>query len=283
MLVDLFSIFDYQVYVSNKVDTKYIIAFWALSLSAPSLIYSSGAWTCGSVLWSFVGRPVTHWAWTETRLSVKDSGSSLLVMSACLWVAMVVLWQGVPGVFVSVAHLSVTGCVALPYWSGMVLASSLTCSSEFLASFVPSGCPYYLAPVLVIVEFFSHLMRPLALCARLSLTTMTGHIILGLVWGLSSEVLFSLENFYPYKWEWDKDEVWVSCVWFLYYSSEAAVLSFVIITINIFLILVEVGISCLQAYIFFTLLLFFSTQYPRFNGPCLKKVEKEGKSSILGE
>nr|YP_010447215.1 ATP synthase F0 subunit 6 [Lottia goshimai]UTM92223.1 ATP synthase F0 subunit 6 [Lottia peitaihoensis] len=252
MLMDLFTIFDYRAFISPQ-NTKHVTLFWAASITLPSLALSSGTWLHGSPLNFLITRPLFSWAWEEALSKTKDAGSCLLLVSASSWVTMVVLWQATPGTFVSVAHLSVTGSIALPYWTAMVLASGLTCSNNFIASMVPSGCPPYLIPALVFVEFFSHLMRPMALCARLSLTTMTGHIILGLVWGLSSEVIFSLAS--PEMLMFQENP----CL-----NPEMEILKMVtLFTINSFLVMVEIGIGLLQAYIFFTLLLFFNTQYPR--------------------
>nr|YP_010708699.1 ATP synthase F0 subunit 6 [Patelloida saccharinoides]WCR50865.1 ATP synthase F0 subunit 6 [Patelloida saccharinoides] len=206
------------------------------------LFCSWGEWGAGAPLFSVGQIPVIQWAWSEASLKGPDKGVSLLLSCTFFFILLFTAWQVTPGSFVAVSHISVTGALAFPLWSMMVLSSMMTCTNQLLASLVPAGAPGALVPGLVVVEVFSHAMRPVALCARLSLTTMTGHIILGLVWGISSELLVA----------------YLSCPGVEAWAEVSLVLS----GVNAFLVLAELGISVLQAYIFFTLLLFFATQYP---------------------
>nr|USS60640.1 ATP synthase F0 subunit 6 [Nipponacmea sp. JM-2022] len=227
------------------------------------MFVGGGSWSSGSPTWTFISTPLMSWAWQESQTKVKESSTCLLVVAACSWILITVLWHSTPGIFVSIAHLSVTGAIALPFWTAMVLASALTCTNDLLASLVPSGTPVYLLSVLVIVEFFSHLMRPLALCARLSLTMMTGHIMLGLAWALASEEIFaqtsSAEVYQLLQMDWNTFVDW--------YVNNTPELNFMwvifVFWISTAFSLVELGVGFLQSYIFFTLVLFFNTQYPR--------------------
>nr|YP_010266096.1 ATP synthase F0 subunit 6 [Scurria scurra]UHY95070.1 ATP synthase F0 subunit 6 [Scurria scurra] len=271
MLADLFTIFDSQTYINQSGIFK-STAFWGFSLLLP-VAFPAGQWLSGSTFWNQFIRPVVSWAWHETALVVKDSGSALIFVSAGWMMASTIYWQITPGVFLALAHPALTACVAFSLWSAMILAAALTCSNQFLAGFVPDGCPNFMAPPLVVVEVFSHIMRPLALCGRLSLTVSVGHIIMALVSGFVSESMFKLDylsdlgNF----WSGMKNlgsslngkETLIMVNEFLSYTSGQVFKPFVLMGLSCFLTLVELGISALQAYIFFTLLLFFNTQYPR--------------------
>nr|YP_010931925.1 ATP synthase F0 subunit 6 [Nipponacmea moskalevi]WKR34947.1 ATP synthase F0 subunit 6 [Nipponacmea moskalevi] len=225
--------------------------------------------------------PLLKWAWGEAEEKVKESGVILLFVSACTWVAMLIMWQSVPGVFVSISHLCVTASIALPFWSAMVVTSALTCTNDFVASLVPESTPVYLILFMVIVEVFSHFMRPLALCTRLSLTMMAGHILLGLILGNMAELMFDEINleearevvgefmeYWDYMKTADLDTkeykeimalVWES--WMILVGGMVRV--FMWLGVSAMIILGELAVGALQAYIFFTLLLFFNSQYPR--------------------
>nr|YP_010184802.1 ATP synthase F0 subunit 6 [Nipponacmea fuscoviridis]QHE50286.1 ATP synthase F0 subunit 6 [Nipponacmea fuscoviridis]QVH34239.1 ATP synthase F0 subunit 6 [Nipponacmea fuscoviridis] len=210
--------------------------------------------------------PLLGWAWGEAESKVKESSTALLFISGCTWVTMLILWQSVPGVFVSISHLSVTASVALPFWSAMVLTSGLTCTNDLMASLVPEGTPGYLILFMVVVEVFSHFMRPLALCMRLSLTMMAGHILLGLILSNLAELLFDTMGWHEAveSYEFLKELGWSEGVISGFTSSSVALFSGLAwVGISVAVTLGELAVGMLQAYIFFTLLLFFNTQYPR--------------------
>lgn len=53
----------------------------------------------------------------------------------------------------------------------------------FFKMFLPSGVPWWMAPVIFIIEFFSFLIRPLTLSVRLFANMVAGHVLLKVVAG----------------------------------------------------------------------------------------------------
>ena len=90
-----------------------------------------------------------------------------------------------------------------------------------MAHLVPKGTPYALVPFMVLIEVVSNLIRPLTLSIRLAANIVAGHLLLVLVRG-------------PMP------------------SMRAALLGTAFIAL-IALMVLELGVSFIQAYVFMTL------------------------------
>lgn len=88
-----------------------------------------------------------------------------------------------PYVFTSTSHLSVTLALALPLWTGYILFNFTKNTRRALAHLVPKGTPLALVPFMVLIEIIRNLMRPLTLSVRLAANIVAGHLLLVLVRG----------------------------------------------------------------------------------------------------
>jgi ATP synthase subunit 6 len=87
---------------------------------------------------------------------------------------------------------------------------------------MPSGAPIILSPLLVIIEFVSNICRPIALGMRLAANLTAGHILLAILGNFGFKMLvysYSLSNLFP-------------------------------IFIIIFMVILEIGVLVIQAYVF---------------------------------
>lgn len=62
---------------------------------------------------------------------------------------------------------------------------------DFFSLFVPSGCPFGLLPLLVIIEFISYLARPISLGLRLAANILSGHMLLNILFGFTYKIMVS--------------------------------------------------------------------------------------------
>ena len=97
---------------------------------------------------------------------------------------------------------------------------------SFLKLFVPKGGPIWLIPLIVVIEFISYLLRTFSLSIRLFANMMAGHTLLHI---LASFTLGFIEAGYTI----------------------ASVIPFIII---LAVVVLELGIAFLQAYVFLILL-----------------------------
>nr|AER54501.1 ATP synthase F0 subunit 6 [Ectopleura larynx] len=126
-------------------------------------------------------------------------------------------------------HISITFGIALSLWLGVVIFGVYKFGLSYFSIFMPSGAPIGLAPLLIIIELASHISRPIALGMRLAANLTAGHILLSILGDFSIKLLLispSLPSFFP-------------------------------ILIIIFMVVLEIGVLIIQAYVFTLLLLIY--------------------------
>merc|ERR1712080_681901 len=121
-------------------------------------------------------------------------------------------------IFTCTRHLSMTLTLALPIWLGRIVWSVGYQANRLLAHLVPSGTPGPLIPVIVIIETVRNAIRPGTLSVRLGANIMAGHLLLTLLGSQGPEC-------------------------------RPILLSGLILAL-ILLLLLELGVACIQAYVF---------------------------------
>jgi len=117
------------------------------------------------------------------------------------------------------SHLIVTMWLSLSICSGIFVLGLLYNNIQFLKIFIPK-CPIALLPVLILIELFSYIIRAFSLSIRLTANILAGHTLVNIISvfivnTLSINILFSFLGF-----------------------------------LGIFaILLLELGVACLQAYV----------------------------------
>lgn len=138
-----------------------------------------------------------------------------------------------PYVFSRTSHLVVRFVLSSVLWFSLLLSSAVYNLKSFLAVLLPVGAPSVLNPFLVLVETVRLVVRPITLSVRLVANIGAGHIILCLLGS------YLRSGFFLYS---------------------RTVLVF-LIGVNIFYFLFEIGVSMIQAYIFFLLLNLYADEH----------------------
>ncbi|NRA73814.1 MAG: F0F1 ATP synthase subunit A [Rickettsiales bacterium] len=87
----------------------------------------------------------------------------------------------IPYGFTVTSHISVTLALALIVFIIVnVIAFSLH-GIKFFSFFLPDGVPLVLAPMMILIEVFVYLIRPITLSIRLAANMMAGHIVLYII------------------------------------------------------------------------------------------------------
>merc|ERR1712228_1168407 len=97
---------------------------------------------------------------------------------------------------------------------GYIIYSTINNINFFLSHLVPLGTPVALIPLIVVIEIVRRLIRPITLSVRLAANIVAGHLLIALIRGPLSVVRF----------------------------------------FRFFLILLELAVSFIQAYVFSTLI-----------------------------
>lgn len=90
----------------------------------------------------------------------------------------------VPGGFTATSNLNVTGALALmSFFTFLVTGVYALGPVGYVNHMVPEGTPLVIAPVVVILEVISMLVRPVALMIRLGANMTAGHIVILIILG----------------------------------------------------------------------------------------------------
>jgi F-type H+-transporting ATPase subunit a len=84
----------------------------------------------------------------------------------------------VPYSFTVTSHIIVTFAFAAMVWLVVTGIGFINHGPGFLKLFVPSGVPWWLLPIIVVIELISYLIRPICHSVRLFANMMAGHAML---------------------------------------------------------------------------------------------------------
>lgn len=135
-----------------------------------------------------------------------------------------------PYAFTRTRHISLTYRLGVPLWMSVNILGFYIAFNKRLRHLVPQGTPFGLIPLMVIIETIRLFAQPIALGLRLAANLTAGHLLI---------YLFS------------------TAIWVL---SRNLLVARVTLIIFFLLFLLEVGVACIQAYVFTALVHFYLTQ-----------------------
>lgn len=122
----------------------------------------------------------------------------------------------IPNSFTVTSHIIVTFAMAAVIFIGVTIIGFITHGTHFLSLFLPAGTPWWMMPLMIVIELVSYLARPVSLSIRLAANMLAGHLLLKIVAGF---VMIGFLGVFPF--------------------------AFLLIFTGF-----EIFIACLQAYIF---------------------------------
>nr|YP_010963418.1 ATP synthase F0 subunit 6 [Echinocrepis rostrata]WNL54530.1 ATP synthase F0 subunit 6 [Echinocrepis rostrata] len=135
-----------------------------------------------------------------------------------------------PYAFTSTSHISLTYSLGFPLWMSINILGFYLAFNSRLSHLVPQGTPTMLIPLMVWIETISLFAQPIALGLRLAANLTAGHLLIFLLstatWILASNPFISIP----------------------------------ILIIFILLFILEIGVACIQAYVFTALIHFYLQQ-----------------------
>lgn len=147
---------------------------------------------------------------------------------ALFWLLMVTNLAGnVPYGFTLSASVVMTMGLSVTVWAGVTLLGLLQHKLHFFAFFVPAGTPLALVPLLVLIEGVSYVARAVSLGVRLFANIVAGHLLIGTL----ASFLMGL------------------------FTAGTLIAAFTLIPMAVFtaLLVLELAVSVIQAYVFVTL------------------------------
>nr|UPP55870.1 ATP synthase F0 subunit 6 [Paulasterias sp. SS-2022] len=135
-----------------------------------------------------------------------------------------------PYAFTATSHISLTYSIGVPIWMSVNILGFYLAFNTRLSHLVPQGTPNFLIPLMVIIETLSLFAQPIALGLRLAANLTAGHLLIYLI---------------------------STAIWVLSNNVAIAGITFVIFVL---LFLLEIGVACIQAYVFTALIHFYLVQ-----------------------
>src|ERR1700735_5621931 len=135
-----------------------------------------------------------------------------------------------PWSFSYTGHIGLTFSLGIMLFQGWLIVGLDRLGGDFWALFIPHNCPKWLFPLMLVIEILSFLIRPFSLAIRLFANILSGHILLHLIKETEEIIRDEENNGYM--------NMIPSSVSSLVSLSESMV------------IILELGVACLQGYIF---------------------------------
>jgi F-type H+-transporting ATPase subunit a len=101
-----------------------------------------------------------------------------LVFTIFMFVTVVNMVGLIPYAFTVTSHIIITVALALLVFITVVIYGFWKNGLKFLKLFVPGGVPVYILPLVVFIEVFSFILRPVSHSIRLFANMLAGHIAL---------------------------------------------------------------------------------------------------------
>lgn len=107
-----------------------------------------------------------------------------IIFTMFMFILMCNLLGMMPYSFTVTSHIIVTFALAAFVFIGVTLIAIIKHGPvKFLGFFLPHGTPWWMAPIMYVIELFSYMSRPISLSVRLAANMLAGHILLKIVAG----------------------------------------------------------------------------------------------------
>nr|YP_010952896.1 ATP synthase F0 subunit 6 [Empoascanara quarta]WMQ52339.1 ATP synthase F0 subunit 6 [Empoascanara quarta] len=162
----------------------------------------------------------------EINMIMPYKGIMLMMLSLFLLILINNIMGLIPYVFTSSSHLIFSLTMALPLWMTLMIYGWVNKYNSMFTHLVPSGTPMALTPFMVLIETVSNFIRPGSLSVRLTANMIAGHLLMSLLGGSATSLVMMIS------------------------------------TMIIFMILMifEIAVSMIQAYVFMTLSTLYSSE-----------------------
>ncbi len=97
-----------------------------------------------------------------------------------------------PYSFTATSHIAVTFALAIVIFFGVTIIAIIKHGKKFFSFFLPHGTPWLMAPLMIFIELFAYIARPISLSIRLAANMMAGHTMLKVIAGFVFSLGFLL-------------------------------------------------------------------------------------------
>lgn len=127
-----------------------------------------------------VGEMLYHMVYEMLNGTVGANGKKYMpfIFSIFIFILTLNLLGLMPYSFTVTSHFSVTISIAMIVFFVVTIIGFARHGVHYLSLFLPSGTPMIMAPLMIFIELFAYLVRPISLSLRLAANMTAGHVVL---------------------------------------------------------------------------------------------------------
>lgn len=116
-----------------------------------------------------------------------------LIFTLFIFILLCNLLGMLPYGFTVTSHIIITFSLAIMVFLLVTIVGFIKHGWSFCSLFLPKGTPLWLAPLMIAIELFTYIARPISLSLRLAANMMAGHILLKVIAGFVVSLMILLK------------------------------------------------------------------------------------------
>ena len=186
-------LFGHDVIVTNSalfmiIASFFIILYFTLAFKNKKLV-PTRLQLSGELFYNLITDTVNQ------NVGVKGKKFVPLIFTLFMFIMVCNLFGMIPYGFAVTSHISITFALAMMVFLLVTLLGFILHGFHFFSLFLPAGTPWWLAPLMVLIELFAYLARPVSLSLRLAANMVAGHVLLKVIAGFIVSMAFYLKIF----------------------------------------------------------------------------------------
>lgn len=127
-----------------------------------------------------VGEILYNFILDTVNINTMGKGEKYLpfVFTIFVFILTLNIFGSIPYGFTVTSHISVTFATAMIVFLSVTIIAFIKHGLHFFSFFLPKGTPIFLAPLMILIELFTYMTRPISLSIRLAANMMVGHILI---------------------------------------------------------------------------------------------------------
>lgn len=174
-------LFGHEIVFTNSalfmiIASLFIVFYFILAFKGKKLI-PTRLQLSGELFYSLITDTVNQ------NVGAKGKKFVPLIFTLFMFIMTCNLFGMIPYGFTVTSHISVTFALAMMVFLLVTLLGFALHGFHFFSLFLPKGTPWWLAPLMIIIELFTYLARPVSLSLRLTANMVAGHVLLKVIAG----------------------------------------------------------------------------------------------------
>jgi F-type H+-transporting ATPase subunit a len=186
-------LFGHEIILTNSalfmILASLFILFYFILAFRQSKIIPTRLQISGELIYSLITDTVNQ------NIGAKGKKFVPLIFTLFMFIITCNLFGMIPYGFTVTSHISITFALAIMVFLLVTLLGFALHGLHFFSLFLPKGTPWWLAPLMIVIELFTYLARPISLSLRLTANMVAGHVLLKVIAGFVVSMAIYLKIF----------------------------------------------------------------------------------------